>query len=430
MKIALSMKSNFAYDRLVRDLTQYEIHPQLKTLEEVREVIQYWQPDVMVLDKHLAYFEEAQKILLRFNIYILTFDSDFETAIEDLHTHAAFFTDTDEQQEKYIPDQSKYKKQLKKKPEREEPKQKVIIKKEYVEKEVEKLSFTGIPSNLIVVGSMWAGSGSTTLAINLARAIAKRQLQVSYIEFPTLKPYMFDYLSIDSHETEKRTYVDHFHLLNKKGVIGRDRIWMNSGIQWFVNDSRLVPVHSFKYEQMMKVLYSIKTPITIVDISTHWENPEIQDFLHQADEVFVCVEPDPIKIDWLSLISDHGKRTDYQRPEYETISFLKELEKDEGISFQYITMKHTKGIDQKEWLGCLEKEPLTTIPYIPYEDAIAAVWNSRFLYDEESYFQIFETAFKPIIKRVLPIQFRQINKQDKKPLQKLIGLFQRSENVK
>src|SRR5690606_14222400 len=77
-----------------------------------------------------------------------------------------------------------------------------IIETQIIEKEVEKITFASIPPKLVLVGSLYSGSGSTTLAINLAKMIASRNVKVAYIEYPGIKPYMFDYLKIEQHEQE------------------------------------------------------------------------------------------------------------------------------------------------------------------------------------------------------------------------------------
>src|SRR5699024_8218385 len=85
----------------------------------------------------------------------------------------------------------------------------VKIGEKVIEREVETLRYANIPPKVIVIGSLWSGAGSTLYGMNLARAVAQRQVDVSYVEYPKMKPYLFDYLNISQLEKELDTpYVD------------------------------------------------------------------------------------------------------------------------------------------------------------------------------------------------------------------------------
>ncbi|MEK4671611.1 hypothetical protein [Niallia sp. FSL R7-0271] len=423
MKIAFVMKSELAYQRLSNELGKDEAK-HLKSLDDVKEAIQYSKPDIVVLDKEVSFFEDAEKLLLRFNVHIVEFDKEFAPVIEQIKTQSVFFSDEEEEYEKYIPDHVKYMEQLKKKVEKP-TEQKIIYREKIVEKEIERISFTSIPPKLIVIGSLWAGAGSTTISVNLARAIASRGLQVSLVEYPTQKPYLFDYLDIHNKEDEERgkIYFDHAQLIKSDGHFTRDRNWNEKGISWYVNDSRFPPVKNFSFDELLKLIYSISTPIKIIDISTKWNDPTIRDLLHQADEIFVCVEPDPIKVDWLAQISINGQKTDFQRMENRIIDYLTEMENLNGVSFQYITTKVNDSIDMKEWHeDFIFKESLVLLDNIPYEDHMRCVWKSTFLYDNPYYKEMFEYAFKPIFKRVLPLEFHLLE-QDKHQKKSIKNIF-------
>lgn len=426
MKVALAMKSNFAYERLSSDLRKYEVS-HLVSIEDIQDSIQYFQPDLVVLDKDFPDFEESERILLRFNIHLIHFESDFDEVVKEVHTQSVFYTDAEEEEgKKYVPDHSKYLEQLQQKVNKEPEKQKVVYKEKIVEKEIEKLAYTSIPPKLIVIGSLWTGAGSTTVATNLARSISNRGLRVSVVEHPLNKAYLFDYLDIHNKEDPEkgRIYFDHAQIIKNEGVVSRDRNWLEQGISWYVNDSRFPPVDSFSYEDMLKLIYSISSPIKIVDISNMWNQASVQDFMHHADEVFVCIQPDPIKIDSLAKISIDGQETTYQRPEYRTLSFLKELEDREGVGFQYITTHMNSVISSKKWSNdYLLRDSLSSIDFIPYQDLSEKVWESTFLYDDDRYREFFESSFQPLLKRILPVEFQRLHvesQNDKKGVKSLL----------
>lgn len=432
MKILIYMKSRFAYDRLKNELDDHDVYQYVESFEEIQEALTYWNPEVSVLDQQCPYYNETKELLYRFSVDVIDFQSDFESVLDDIKTFSLFHEEKDTgENEKYIPDQSDYKAQVNQEVNKKKEQQvKIEIRKEIIEKEVERLKYATIPSKLIVVGSMWNGAGSTTFSMNLARAIAKRSVYVSYVEYPTIKPYVFDYLNVNEKEQEQDfPFPDLAREMNDKGFIPPGRGWNYEGIQWVINDTRYPTIEGWNYEKMIKLIYSIRnTPITIVDISNNWLDPDIKDFLHHADAIYVCVEPDPIKIDWLSTIYGVDKKTEHQREEHKILVHLKNIQKSENIHYHYVTLRMNEKVDRDTWEACLEKKPISYLPNIPYEDAIQKAWESRFLYDDDRFQPLFEKAFRPIIEDTLPISFKfleghkEAGKLDKlmRPIQSLL----------
>lgn len=431
MKIAIGMKSNFAFDRLITtlskskyidDMTLYkDNHDQYVNVQDLNlldDVINFWEPDLIILDSKLPQFDELDTLANDNEIQVVYFNSDFEAVINYV---TSFFEEEDNVEEQ-IKDIHYVK--------REEPiRSEIIIKDRVIEKEVIKTAYTSIPNKLIVCASLWQGAGSTTFAINLARALSNRGLDVSYIEFPLSKPYMFDYLSIPlKEETKKMQYVDYSRKIVSRKSVRRSKAWSDYGIDWYVNDSRYEPLKKFTYEDMLKFIYSINSTITIVDVSSHLHNSDVQKFLHHVDDIYVCVEPDPVKVDWLTSITEDGIEIENQRNEKKSIDFLNDLERKEGVAFQFVNMKYTKKIDNKLFWESLGKKPVCFFPVIDYEVLLNLVWESRFLYDSEDYQDTLEKALKPAIVNSVPRQFYELeNKKISQTRKKFISVFKKGE---
>lgn len=67
MKIAFVMKSELAYQRLSNELGKDEAK-HLKSLDDVKEAIQYSKPDIVVLDKEVSFLK-----MLKSSYYDLMF---------------------------------------------------------------------------------------------------------------------------------------------------------------------------------------------------------------------------------------------------------------------------------------------------------------------------------------------------------------------
>lgn len=426
-KIAFFMKSNFSFDRfrttcisidvLRRNLEVY--HENLTTYEEVDDLLEFWKPELVIVDSKLVESDRIESLLENNDVSFIRFTSDFDYVIGEIKR--IFSLEEIDQEDNGDSKEIKYIKQEKSTPE------KVIIEEKIIEKEIIRKEYTSMRNKLVIVASLWAGAGSTTFAINLARAIAERGLEVSYVEYPMAKPYMFDYLSIINKEDEEREifYKDFAKRIIQTGKRSSADSWEEKGIKWFVTDTRYEPFTEFTFEDMLKLVYSINSPVTIVDVSHYLNHKTVQDFLHQVDDIFICIEPDPVKIDWMATIHTNGKEASVQREEQRIIQFLNELEKKENIKYEFVVMKDSDVIERKEFLNCLEKEPLCYFPSFPYEDLLKAIWESTFLYDNEEYTDIIEKAIKPVIVRILPREFYDLKKNKSKSI---FNIFKRRGN--
>lgn len=425
-KIAFFMKSNFSFARFKTTCISIdvlrknlEVYPEnLTTYDEVDDLLEFWKPDVVIVDTKLIELERIESLLNSNGVPFIRFDSDFDYVIEQIKQLFSLDEDENKSEEDEESKEIKYIKNT------QAQQEKVIVQEKIIEKEIIRKEYTSMRNKLVVVASLWEGAGSTTFSINLARAIAERGLEVSYVEYPLVKPYMFDYLSIPNKEDKERgkLYVDIAKNIEREGKRTNHTVWKDMGINWYVIDTREEPFTSYSFENMLKFIYSINSIVTIVDVSHHLSDKIVQDFIHQADEIFICIEPDPVKIDWMSTIYVNGKEIPVQREEQRNISFLNELEKVENIKYEFIAMKYSHVIERKEFLSCLEKEPLCYFPVIPYDEIIQSVWNSTLLYDNEKYTEIFEKALKPVIVKLLPRNFYDLKKNNTKPF---LNLFKR-----
>jgi hypothetical protein len=234
--------------------------------------------------------------------------------------------------------------------------------------------------------------------------VAYRQVDVAYVEFPPVKPYVFDFLNIRQLESELSLhYIDHAQSLSTGETLPKAKGFRHNGVQWIVNDSRYSPAADWSDEKMMKLIYSLREiPIIVVDISTLWNDSSAHSLLMQADEAYVCIEPDPVKIDWTSTVHDRSDPSFVPIDEYQTLQRLQRLQDTSHLEYKYIEMKMHTGLRVNTWHECLEKKPVTSLNYIPYKDVIRSVWESKFLYDEPRYYETFEKSFQPLLQSLLP----------------------------
>ena len=158
------------------------------------------------------------------------------------------------------------------------------------------------------------------------------------------------------------------------------------------------------------------------------DDPAVKNLLHHADDIYVCIEPDPVKLDWLSEVQSQDGNEAKQRTEKEVIDFLNHIQEKEGLDYEYIQMKHTKKIDNQTLWDSLEKKPISFFPVVHYEDLIQMVWDSQIMYDISEYRDLVDKAMKPVITRTIPRQFYQAQKQSDHLGKKIIKMFSKGES--
>ncbi len=405
MKVVLSVRSNVAFnylDKLIEkedSLPDFEVRSQnAMNVRDLEDAIEFYNADVYVIDMNLGDSQNMIDILSQADLPYIAVREDIKNAMPLLI-------------EKYGVVEEKADIHYE-----HEEREKIVIQEKIIEKEIIRTKYKAIPSKVVIVGSLYRGAGSTLLAANLARMVAKRGVDVSYVEHPLIKPYMFDYLQIIE---EAPNYVDVSMSIKVDGVSrAKSDSFQRDGINWHVIDSRKPLLTSFSYEELLVLSHSIQSSVMIIDISDRWLDPEIQKYLFLADSILLCVEPDPIKYD-RSIYTTTG----YIAKEKQIMDFL--TSNLELSHFDMVLMKNVKGIDAKTVRGMLHKKPITTFPYIPYQDIQKALFKSKVMYDFENYSADFEENLITVIAKVLPKEYIELEHEGDNIFTKVINVFKK-----
>lgn len=409
MKIAICVQHPSVYQQLYKGLNDpgkfrlhdfkgFSVGPPITDFKSLVDCITGRQADLVIFDEHVSFFQKAQVMSGQFEVEFLGFCGQVDPILHEVDMFASFF-------DKGLLEGGLNHVSLQEGRQPNEQKEVVVkIGERIVEKEIETLRYTNIPAKIIVIGSLWSGAGSTLYSMNLAKAIAERNIDVSYVEYPKIKPYLFDYLNIRELEIDLDIpYIDYAKMALQKPNESRVKGFRYEGVQWIVNDSRLPPISRWLPEDMSKLIYSLReTPIVIVDISDNWTEPTVKQFLHHVDHIYVCVEPDPVKIDWTSTVEETSGDVSVHLNEFQTLNLLQEVQKRGGIQYEYIEMKMNSNIKINTWRQCLEKQPVSSLDLIPYEDVMAYTWQSKLLYGHPRYHKAFEKSFHPLMESFLP----------------------------
>ena len=424
MKASTSRKRiiDFFYKTEYRNKIE-EFGPHVIDLDNLKELMTYFKPTVGVIDERLWWAQEAKVLFTRLDIPTIEFIGDFEQTTKLFCEFASNFVEDNidstveeiaitrqEPETAFKPEYDLTKKvdlalpkvdPVKENDTTHTEQPKVVITK--VEEKIKYVSrYAAIPSQLIVVGSMFDRAGASFVTSNLARAISSYNLLTTVIEAPCNRPYLYDAMAIDNKDEDFYSWC---HDIISSGSVQRNNEYQENGVSWILLHPELPPISDFSYEQYMKLIYSVKrVPFILFDIGTNWLDPVIQSVLSQADYIFTVLEPDPVLLNRTIPVEKDG-RVAFKTDEVLIIEKIAKLHVEEKIPFDFVVNKMTPGVDKNIIEETLFKEPVTYIPAFDTEKMYKLLWEGKLLYDDPDIQHVLDNCFYAMLKRIVPVQY-------------------------
>ena len=392
MKIVLSLRSEAAFNLVVRKIQLssklYGIKLPKENVEKtdtLEDYINFFQADLYIIDRSLPESKSMIDLVIERELEHLIIDDirSIDTLLEKEYGNEEI-----EQTFKPII----------------EEKQQVKVETKVIEKEIYVSKYQAVPHRFILVGSLYSNAGSTTVSMNIARMIAERGLDVTYIENPLSVPRMFDYLQIGFRVDQ---YTDIAQEI-KYGSIPDADIYKYKGVQWVVNDPNKERIKSFTFEEFNLLQQITRSTITILDVSNHFHEPEIIKLAQIADEVILVMEANPIKNEYHILNKDKNQN-------------VFTLLQNNHVNYKILLTKTSiKGIDIKVVKEMLPQRTFIDLPYIKYEYLIKNLFDTTIFYDDSDSEgkEFIENNLKEILNNLLPREFINL-KENKSLLNKL-----------
>lgn len=268
--------------------------------------------------------------------------------------------------------------------------------KEVPKETIELLKLT---SNLIIIGSLYPGAGSTFLTTNLAKYFSSLDLETVVIESPTIKiPYLFDLL-----DGQNKTTVDDYsraHLIAENKPIPKES-WKDGNITWVPLNPEKSPIQQWSYEQMLKLIFGyMKTPLILLDIGTTWLDTSVCSLMSFAEKILVVVDTDPAHVN-LSYEVSGAHVHEPARIKNEILRLASE----NGKQVDFILNRYEKSVDTKMWIQAVGSEPLTKIPYCEYQKIIQLLYNGKLPFDNPDIAYNLGKSFFEILKAIYPEEY-------------------------
>jgi serine/threonine protein kinase len=243
---------------------------------------------------------------------------------------------------------------------------------------------TGLPNRLLVVGGLYPGVGSTFAAITIARVLNNLGIPHSVVEHPVNEPDL--YMQLYGDQNAPKSYAFASDLIGIEDTVSNMVPWEDGYTSW-------VPVNPDGYKtkwgasETFKLLHAVKKPVVIWDVASNWLDPSVQELCHSSDAIITVLDASPGKLNRPST-----------RQKLQQLQAMQES----GRAVSYVTNRTMPRGMRSEWLESLPQIPVCSLPDMPYEEIIVALWKGRCAQDHPDWLEKLQTACLPLLRTILP----------------------------
>jgi hypothetical protein len=285
---------------------------------------------------------------------------------------------------------------------KEAPQQVIVEKEKIVEKEVvrvverlvevERVREVSVPAKMIMIGSLYPGAGSTFITLGIARLLNYIGISTAVVEHPVIMPTLHTMLFGEKNAPNNYSFIA--DQLIKEGRIGkRSEEWVDGSTGWYPSAPSGLPEGTFWSTDMtLKLLYNIKEPVILVDVSHNWNDVSIRETCLDADEII--------------FVADSMLSTKYTRPDTVEISKLMFELKQFGKNVHIVANRDVPlGGKRKQWLQSLPYPPEGIVPDISYKNVVTAAWDAKLIFDEDEVRVDLLSGLYSILRRIVPTDY-------------------------
>ncbi|MFD0711671.1 serine/threonine protein kinase [Paenibacillus sp. GCM10027626] len=235
----------------------------------------------------------------------------------------------------------------------------------------------GKKTRRIAVASLSSGAGATTIALALARLIGIQQACAAF-EHPLLPPEWYAALRLDESRAASEAADMRYAQCQEGAVKWHARLpWLETG--GYKDQADKMEKFHFMYE-------NCGAPVSLLDLSSSWLQPEALRYAMEADDLILVTDPYLSKWTPARLREGKGLQAGRLALEHKRTWWL--LNKD--MAFR----------GRKEWLAMLPGEPAASLPQFAPEDMIHQVWHGRGIGSDKSSLASTKRALWPLIEQL------------------------------
>lgn len=400
------VKSKTTYNRIINMFPSFEWEEYFFNIDDIRERLVFSEYNFAIVDNELHFSSELLDVFKTKDIPVIFFEKDFGDLENELKAWQA----------KMIVDKSANDIQP---PEPPAYVSNVKIVEKVVEKIIEVPVYKSMYSPMqrrVGIFSLTERAGASFLVINLARALASRNIAVSVVELPYQMPYLFDSVGLMNSIDEENKYVSYSHIIaDGSRELEKNKVLISDDISWVLMDPQLpkVNLERWNFEKTMMLLdVSRDSAVTLIDAGYSVPENTLKELIGVLDLVFVVSDCVPAEI----------------MGNIEKLKMYKQLISD-GKQVFFVLNKYNAGINKKYLLNYMDIEPLAYIPFVNPEYIYGCYYTAKIPYDKKEIKEILDPCFSTIIKNIIPPEFLlKISGETNKPKKKgLLSSFLKRE---
>lgn len=235
---------------------------------------------------------------------------------------------------------------------------------------------------LVVIGGLYHGVGSTFISLSLARYLHAKSLPHALIEHPTNEPDLYTLLFGERFAPDSYCFIS--EIIKSGAKFSQLKQWEKGYSTWIPISPRGF-VNDWNVEDTFQLLFNIKKPIMIWDISTNWHEPSSHKLCEIADEIIIVVDASPGKI---------------MRPSSQITLNLIDEYRSNGKSIQFIANREQSTNHNLVWTSCLPQLPISYCPEFPSQHINKAVAHGKFIQDDIDVLNKLQITFAPIYQKM------------------------------
>jgi len=247
---------------------------------------------------------------------------------------------------------------------------------------------------LIAVGGLYAGAGSTFVAMAIARLLHACGVPNAFVEHPLVEPDLYMLLYGDKRAPHGYKFAADVTLEGNAdwgaGALLANAAWIDGHTTW-------VPANpdgtagKWTIAHTYKLLYNVRRPVTIWDVSTAWEDESVAELCKTADAVLLVAESSPAKLNrpvsrkrmetWLGAGDRSGK----------------------SGHVEWIANRLAAGAKYpRDWLASMPKPPIARLHEASRDLVQVSEWKGTCLHDEPGVLDSLSLSLLPALQRLLP----------------------------
>ena len=220
---------------------------------------------------------------------------------------------------------------------------------------------------VVAVYGLFPKVGATFLAVALARQLAERKLHTTYLAFPWAPGDAY------------------LRMLSQTKNGGSD--WREERLAWrLLPTGREEDATAFDLAALYKLLFETKGDVAVFDVPSSADEAAAEALLRVADVVVAVAAPDP-----------GGLRSGAAVDNWRRINACA----GDG-RVEWVANRMPSGVRLSDFYKLFSAKPAGAVREFPYDRAIAAKWDGRFLCDEGDVREELSHALQALLRRIAP----------------------------